>query len=210
MSAVDRPALSRQRIAQVALDMMVENGLPGLSMRKLGAELGVEAMSLYHYVSNKDDLLDAVLDQLYDQIELPDTVPDGEWEQAVRSALESFHRVMLNHPGSLELFVGRPGRSLSAFRVLKWALEQFRSAGLDVFEAGQAFHFCVSYVLGHAATEFGTMRQLRSGQAIDTSVVEDEDFAVFVNISREVSADDIFKRGLDDLVAGLRASYDLG
>lgn len=176
---------------------------------KIGAELGVEAMSLYHYVSNKDDLLDAVLDQLYDKIELPEVDAEADWEEPLRMALRSFNQVMLSHPGSLELFVNRPGRSLSAFRVLRWALARFHHAGLDVRQAGQAFYFCVSYVLGHAATEFGSMRRLRSGLTIDTSVVEDDDFAVFVNLSQTISSEEIFERGLDSLVAGLRASYNL-
>ena len=206
---VERAPLSRQRIAERALVMIGEVGLPGLSMRKLGAELGVEAMSLYHYVSNKDDLLDAILDQLYDKIELPEELPDSDWEQAIRSALRSFHQVMLEHPGSLELFVNRPGRTMSAFRVLRWALERFKAAGLDVLQAGQAFQFCVSYVLGHAATEFGSMRQIRDGLVVDTSELVDEDFALFINLSQQVSPDEIFHHGLDALVAGLRATYGL-
>ncbi len=209
MTATDRTPLSRQRIAQTTLDMIGNTGLAGLSMRKLGAELGVEAMSLYHYVSNKDDLLDAVLDQLYDQIELPEDIPDSDWERAIRLALRSFHRVILDHPSSLELFISRPGRSLSAFRVLRWSLERFRSAGLNVTQAGQAFHFCVSYVIGHAITESGSMGQLRNGLIIDTSVIEDEDFALFVNVNQELSSEEIFKHGLDALVAGLRVTYGL-
>ena len=209
MTATDRTPLSRQRVAQTALVLIAEIGLPKLSMRKLGSELGVEAMSLYHYVANKDDLLDAVLDQLYDQIQLPEDVPDDEWELAIRPALRSFHTVLRAHPGSLELFVNRPGRSLSAFRVLRWALERFRAAGLDVMEAGQAFNFCVSFVIGHAVTEAGSMSQLRNGLVIDTSVVDDEDFALFVNGSRDVLPEEVFEHGLDAVVSGLRTSYGL-
>ncbi len=209
MADVDRTPLSRQRVAQTALVLIAEIGLPKLSMRKLGSELGVEAMSLYHYVANKDDLLDAVLDQLYDQIQLPEDVPDDDWEQAIRLALRSFYLVLGEHPGSLELFVNRPGRSLSAFRVLRWSLERFRAVGLDVMEAGQAFNFCVSFVIGHAITEAGSMNQLRNGLVIDTSVVDDEDFALFVNGSRHVLPEEVFEHGLDAVVSGLRTSYGL-
>lgn len=210
MVSPERTPLSRQRIANAALGIIGEVGLQTLSMRKLGAELGVEAMSLYHYVSNKDDLLDAVLDQLYDQIRLPDETPVDDWELAIRMALRSFNDVVLEHPDSLELFVSRPGRSPSAFRVWRWALDRFRAAGIDdVMEAGKAFHFCISFVIGHAATESGSMSQIRKGYLIDTSVIDDEDFALFVNLSQNMSADDVLEYGLDTLVAGLRASFDL-
>lgn len=209
MSEADRPPLSRQRIAQTALTMISEFGYSKLSMRKLGAELGVEAMSLYHYVANKDDLLDAVLDELYDAIELPEQLADPEWESALRIALRSFNKVLNDHPSSLELFVSRPGRSLAAFRVLRWSLHQFQRAGLDVVQSVEAFHFCVSYIVGHAATEAGSLRQLRVGVSIDTSVVDDEDFAEFVSLNEQLPPDTMLEHGLDTLVAGLRASYGL-
>lgn len=209
MADTERVPLSRQRIAQSALELIDSVGLPGLSMRKLGAELGVEAMSLYHYVSNKDDLFDAVLDLLYDSIQLPEGLPESDWEEAIRFGLRSFYDVVREHPLSLELFVNRPGRSLSAFRVLRWSMKRFQAAGLDVLQASHAFHFCVSYVLGHAATELGSMRQLRGGMEIDTSVVDDEDFALFINISQQVTPDEAFECGLEVLITGLRATYDL-
>jgi len=146
-----RPALSRERIAVVALELIDANGLAGLSMRKLGAELGVEAMSLYHYVNNKDDLLDAVADHLYGIIDLPMSVDPLDWEQAIRLGLSAFRDVLLEHDAALELFASRRVRSARSMGVLHWAHERFVAVGLPVEEAHKALHMAVSFVMGHAA-----------------------------------------------------------
>ena len=103
-----RAQLSRERIALEALDIIDRDGLPGLSMRKLGGALGVEAMSIYHYVTSKDDLLDAVLDLLYSKIEIVDLVEHDAWEAVFLRAVRSFNEVLLDHPNTVALFVGRP------------------------------------------------------------------------------------------------------
>ena len=77
MTVTERAPLNRALIAETALSLIDERGLDQLSMRKLGAELGVEAMSLYNHVDNKDDLLDAVADRLYEHILDAYTEPDG-------------------------------------------------------------------------------------------------------------------------------------
>ena len=125
MTSDGRPSLSREYIAETALRLTQDDGLSGLSMRKLGAELGVEAMSLYHYVSNKADLLDAMLELLYDEIELPYHLDDNEWEQAVREGLGSFRKVLLRHPAAVELFTSRPPRSKPALELLHWSYRRF-------------------------------------------------------------------------------------
>ena len=79
MTVTERAPLNRALIAETALSLIDERGLDQLSMRKLGAELGVEAMSLYNHVDNKDDLLDAVADRLYEHILDAYTEPDGPW-----------------------------------------------------------------------------------------------------------------------------------
>jgi AcrR family transcriptional regulator len=77
-----RPRLSRQRVLDAALALADARGIDALSMRSLGAELGVEAMSLYHHVSNKDDLLAALVDRVFAEVELP--ADDDGWKEAMR------------------------------------------------------------------------------------------------------------------------------
>jgi len=204
-----RTALSREVIARTALALTDEQGLAGLSMRKLGGLLGVEAMSLYHYVTNKDDLLDAVLDQLFAEIDLPRDVPDHDWELATRGGLRAFRAVLIEHPAARELFASRPAKSAAAFDVLAWSYQRFQLVGLDGAQACHAFHFAVSFVMGHVATEMGTMALIRDGQGVDLQAIEDLTLRSVCLESRALSSEEMFERGLDAVVAGLRSLYEL-
>jgi AcrR family transcriptional regulator len=205
----DRPPLSRERIAEAALELIDGDGLSGLSMRKLGAALGVEAMSVYHYVRNKDDLLDAVLDRLYREIDLPALVEE-EWECTIRAGVRSFRAVLLRHPAALELFATRPARSRESFSVLFWAYGRFRAYGLDLADANAALHFVVSFVLGDVWSQHRTLGPLRADEDALTPAFElTEEEARFVAHTRDVPVDSLFETGLDTVVAGLRARFDL-
>ncbi len=209
MVAVDRQGLTRKRIARAALELTDEVGLPALSMRKLGAALGVEAMSLYHHVANKDDLLDALLEELYLEIDLPTELPETDWEGALRVGLRAFHDVLVSHPAALELFSSRAAPSPEAFGVLLWAFQRFEAVGLDLVAANHALHFAVSFVIGFSAAENGSMAQVRRGGGLDPASLEDEELAESVRLMQETSTDEMFQSGLDAVVAGLRASFKL-
>lgn len=172
-------------------------------MRKLGAELGVEAMSLYHYVKNKDDLLDAVADHLYGIIDLPMSIDPLDWEQAIRLGLGAFHDVLIQHEAALELFASRSARSAQSMGVLHWAHERFVAVGLSVEEAHKALHMAVSFVMGHAASETG-------GELITepSSEVSAEMSAYFAHVET-VTPDEMFEAGVEIVVAGLRQHYNL-
>lgn len=203
MTDAHRPALSRERIASTALELIDANGLSGLSMRKLGAELGVEAMSLYHYVKNKDDLLDAVADHLYGVIDLPISVDPLDWESAIRLGLGAFHDVLLEHEAALELFASRQVRSAQSMGVLHWSHERFVAVGLSVEEAHKALHMAVSFVMGHAASE--TRGEINAQPSQDVSP---ELSAYFAHVET-VTPDEMFQAGVDMVVAGLRQYHDL-
>lgn len=204
MTDATRPALSRERIASTALELIDANGLSGLSMRKLGAELGVEAMSLYHYVTNKDDLLDAVADHLYGAIDLPMSIDPLDWEQAIRLGLRAFHDVLLDHDAALELFASRQVRSARSMGVLHWAHERFVAVGLSLEEAHKALHLAVSFAMGHAASETGD----RAVAAAPPDDIAPEMSAYFAHVET-VTPDEMFDAGVDVVVAGLRQYYDL-
>lgn len=204
-----RSALSRELIARTALALTDEVGLAGLSMRKLGNELGVEAMSLYHYVVNKDDLLDAVLDCLFDEIELPVDVPDGDWETAIRRGLRSFHDVLVNHQAALELFAARPAKSRVALDVLVFSYGRLQSVGLDVEQACHALHFGVSFVMGHAANELGSMAVGIQTEGLDPETLNDPVALAYLDARRRLTSTEMFDAGLETVVAGLRQFYGL-
>src|SRR6478672_7060360 len=93
-----RLPLSRDRILRAALELVDESGIDSLTMRRLGQQLGFEAMSLYNHVANKDDVLDGILDLVLDESEPPS--PEGDWGAAVRTSAISVHEALRRHPWS--------------------------------------------------------------------------------------------------------------
>ncbi len=214
MTALTRPLLSRQVIASAALQLTDEDGLAGLSMRKLGAELGVEAMSLYHYVSSKDDLLDAMVDQLCGEIETP---PDDfgadagsdldQWRAQVHFTLRSFHMVLLRHRAAVELFSNRPVTGENGFIVLYWAHRKFAQIGLTPGESAEMLSLVVSYAMGRVASESGMMSRMRDDNMAIESMTDDPDVIEFFRCNHLLDSSKVFDIGLDCLLDGLFAHY---
>jgi AcrR family transcriptional regulator len=195
-------------IAEAALRITDESGLSGLSMRKLGGELGVEAMSLYHYVASKDDLLDALLELLFTRIELPYDIEADRWEEAIRTGLRSFNDVLMAHQAAVELFTTRPVISPAGLKVLNWAYDRFELMGLTPAESTAAFRFAVSFVIGHAASERGVSAVVEGADGLQVVGVDDPAAAEMLLAHAAQSVDELFEAGLDLVVAGLKASYD--
>src|SRR3954451_9572626 len=95
-----RVPLTRHRVLEAAIRLADEGGIESLTMRRLARELGVEAMSLYNHVANKGDLVDAIVDLVFGEIELPST---PEWDVAIREYAVSAHEVLLRHPWACSL-----------------------------------------------------------------------------------------------------------
>src|SRR5215207_3964399 len=100
-----RTPLSRQRVLHAAAALADESGLEALSMRKLGEAVGVEAMSLYTHIANKDDLLDGMIDTVFSEIELPSG--EDDWRTAMRQRAISVRRVLSRHRWAIGLMESR-------------------------------------------------------------------------------------------------------
>src|SRR3954465_12282405 len=90
-----RIPLNRERVLRAAVALADESGSESLSMRKLGEAVGVEAMSLYHHVANKEDLLDGMIDVVFGEIDLPSGGKD--WKTVMRQRAISARRVLSRH-----------------------------------------------------------------------------------------------------------------
>ena len=90
-----RPRLSPDRVIEAAIALADAGGITSLTMRKLGNDLGVEAMSLYNHVANKDALLDGMIDVVFDEIDVPRR---GKWRGAMRTRATSLRAVLARHP----------------------------------------------------------------------------------------------------------------
>ncbi|MBK8230680.1 MAG: TetR/AcrR family transcriptional regulator C-terminal domain-containing protein [Candidatus Eisenbacteria bacterium] len=147
-----RQPLSRERILQAALRLADRKGIPSLSMRTLAAALGVEAMSLYKHVRNKDDLLDQLVDHVVATIELPP--PSTPWRDAMRTRARSARRAFLAHPWSATLFESRLRRRTPVrLHYADTVLGLLRSGGFSVSEAYRAFLLLDSYLYGFVQQE---------------------------------------------------------
>jgi AcrR family transcriptional regulator len=141
-----RRPLSRDRILEAALELADGGGIESLTMRKLGQTLGFEAMSLYNYVANKDDLIDGMLDRVLDETEPPS--PDGDWHTAIRSSAISVHRGLTRHPWACTLLMS-PGRIRPArLRHMDLLLGRLREAGFSADATYHAYHILDAHIYG--------------------------------------------------------------
>lgn len=120
-------------------------------MRKLGVELGVEAMSLYNHVANKDDLLDGMIDGVFGEIDLPS---DGtDWRTAMRQRAISARKVMSRHPWATGLMESRTTPGPATLRHHDAVIGTLRRAGFSIEMAAHAFSVLDSYIYGFALQE---------------------------------------------------------
>src|ERR1022692_4571016 len=96
-----RIPLSRERVLGAAVAFADQNGIASLSMRKLGEAVGVEAMSLYNHVANKDQLLDGMVDKVFAEIDLP--AGEADWKTAMRERAKSARQALRRHPWAIAL-----------------------------------------------------------------------------------------------------------
>lgn len=150
-NAERRVRLSRDRVLRAAIVLADANGIESLSMRKLGVELGIEAMSLYNYVANKSDLLDGMIDSVFGEIELPSGGTD--WRTAMRRRAISARQVMSRHPWAIGLMESRTRPGPATLRHHDAVIGTLRGAGFSVELAAHAFSALDSYIYGFALQE---------------------------------------------------------
>jgi len=146
-----RIPLSPERVLRAGVAFADENGIASLSMRKLGETLGVEAMSLYNHVANKDDLLDGMVDLVFGEIGLPAGGPD--WKSAMRERAESARQALGRHPWAIALMSTRTSPGPATLRHHNAVLGSLREAGFSIELAAHAFSALDSYIYGFALQE---------------------------------------------------------
>ena len=158
-----RRPLSRERVLRAAIKLADDDGIEALSMRKLAKALGVEAMSLYNHVANKDDVLDGMLDAALDEIVVP--TGDADWKGEIRAIAISAHETLLRHPWASGLST-RPTPGPARLRYGDSLLGCFRNAGFSKKLTYHAYHVIESYILGYTS-------QVLSFRAVDMDQFEE-------------------------------------
>jgi AcrR family transcriptional regulator len=209
MSSNARIPLSRDRVLRAALELADGAGADAVTMRRLGEELGFEAMSLYRHVANKQDLFAGMLDLVLAEWELPDG--DGDWKDVIRTSAVSVHDGLRRHRWAAGLLMTggyiRPAR----VRYMDTLLDRLRAAGFDAETTYHVYHLLDGYIFGFSLWEIAYTAIAVDSEAA-TRLMQSIPWEDYPNLTehrdqhldegphREVSA---FEVGLDLILDGL-------
>jgi TetR/AcrR family transcriptional regulator, tetracycline repressor protein len=220
----DRPALSRERIVATAIEFVDKHGLTALTMRRLGRELGVEAMSLYRYVNGREDLLEGMVDRMVAELHLQ---PDGDdlgptdgWQAYLQWLAHGVRALAREHPNVFPLIATRHPAApwlrppLRSLRVVEDFLGMLISRGFTDARAVGAYRAFSSFLLGHLLLEASLLgaetgpaeEPLDEGNSDVPNADQDLDLDKFPHIQRleaQLSEDHSapeFERALEDLL----------
>jgi TetR/AcrR family tetracycline transcriptional repressor len=147
--------LSRADIVTAAVAAIDEDGLDALTMRGLGARLGVAAMSLYRHLANRDAVLSAVVDHLVAQA-AREPAPGTGWRPAVRGFADRYRAVLLTHPRAVPLLATHPVTVETGLALMAGVLGAFEAAGVGRDRALTVVQSVVVFTLGHALAQVGS------------------------------------------------------
>lgn len=208
-----RPPLTKERVLHAAVDLADRDGLGALTMRRLGAELGVEAMSLYKHVASKEEILDGIVELVVGEIEIPSEGAD--WKEAMRRRAISARAVLSRHSWAIGLLESHGARGPTALRYLDAILGNLRSAGFSVESAAHAFWLLDSYVYGHVIQEtslpFSSSQEMSESTGSFLQRITMDEYPHLVEVGERAqrsgySLDDEFDFGLDLILDALDRS----
>lgn len=150
-SVKPRPALSKERVLRAAVDLADTRGIDSLTMRRLAKDLDVEAMSLYHYVANKEELRDGMVDLVIGMVDLP--AIETDWKAAMRRRALSTHEVMGRHPWAGVLMDSRSHPGPATLHHHNWVIGVLREGGFSIELAAHAFAAIDAYIYGFGLQE---------------------------------------------------------
>ena len=146
-----RPVLNRERLLNTAIVIADSDGIGALTMRSLAEELGVKPMSLYHYVANKDEILDSIVDLVFSEIELPSV--NANWRPAMRARAISARTVLRRHPWATPLMSSRTNAGPATLRHHDSVIGTLRRGGFSIKMTAHAFSLIDSYIYGFTLQE---------------------------------------------------------
>jgi AcrR family transcriptional regulator len=179
--AQHRGHLSRERVLDAAIRLADAGGLGSLSMRKLGHELGVEAMAIYYHFTNKEQVLDGIVDLVFGEIELP--VAGADWRTAMRRRAISVRDAMARHRWAIGMMESRVNPGPANLRHHEAMIGRLLAAGFDMTMAAHAYALLDGYIYGFALTHmnlpFGTADE---AAAVAVSMVQPFEPGAFPNL----------------------------
>lgn len=208
--AESEAGLSRERVLVAALRIIEAAALEALSMRRLGAELNVEAMSLYHYFPSKDALLDGIAERLWAEVEAA-TPTAADWKAALRSAGHSLRRLAHHHPNAYRLLLSRSALPEPALRLMDALLRTLRAARFSSSRAGRVLASVIAYAAGYAMVELSCGVGRPDVAALRCATPQDgHRFAGVARALGECRPDEQFGFGLEAILAGMERRRRVG
>jgi len=148
---VDRTPLTTERVVRAAMDIADRSGITAVTMRSVATELGVQPMSIYHHVANKDAILDGITDLVFAEIGLPE--PDEPWRDAMRRRALSARAVFVRHRWATALVSSRTNPGPATMRHHDAVIGNLRAGGFSVAMTAHAFALLDAYIYGFAVQE---------------------------------------------------------
>jgi AcrR family transcriptional regulator len=208
-----RPPLTRERALATAVALADAQGIGALTMRGLAQELGIEAMSLYHHVANKEDILDGMVDLVFGEIDLPEE--GAPWKDAMRRRACSSRAALIRHPWAIGIMGSRGSPGPATLRHHDAVLGSCRRAGFSVAMAVHAFSLLDSYIYGFVMGELNLPFEETDNleNVVDTMMLpySADEYPHLVELTREhilqpgYRYGDEFERGLDRILDSLSA-----
>ena len=208
-----RTPLTRERVLQAAIDLADRYGLDALTMRRLGADLGVEAMSLYKHVANKDEILDGIVELVVGEIEVPEE--ESDWKEGMRRRAMSARDVLGRHSWALGLFESRGAMGPALMRYVNAVLGNLRAAGFSIENAVHAFWMLDCYVYGQVLQEanlpFGSAAESAASEEPVPRDMTSSEYPHLIEVAEhalrfDYGVDSEFEFGLDLILDALEGS----
>jgi AcrR family transcriptional regulator len=161
-----RAGLTRQAVLEAAVRLVDREGMTALSMRRLGAELGVEAMTLYHHVPNKSALLDGMIEQIVAEA-VPPEFGAATWREDLRAYAHALMAALAAHPHAVPLLLSRPALTPRNLRTLEAVVRMLHEAGFALPRTLDILYSLTSFVVGQAAAQAGSIDGAGSLASLD-------------------------------------------
>ena len=202
--------LTRESAVAAALDIVTRDGVEALSMRRLGRELGVDPMAVYHYIPSKQALFDELVAAVWSELELPG---EGAWDQQLRELGRAVRSLLTRYANALPIIATRSGMGSGSLAALDRGVAILTAAGMEAREALEVLSVASSWLIGHALAEVG--RPPGGVADVPEEVVLEafsgpraaEEYPHLAAAAQQglLDWDEVFERGLDTLIEGVRA-----
>lgn len=198
-------SLTLPAIAEAALHVLDAEGIAGLSMRTVASELGIGTMSLYRYVTDRDELEAVVVEHVLGDMDLT-LAPRLRWDKRIRALLERMHATVAQHPALIPLVVSRRHLERNSLQLGEALLDALSEAGFTGKKRVVALRALLSYTVG--ALQFQHLGPLAGPGTEEIAQLPDADYPLLAETARnakQVSALEEFRGGLEILLRGLGA-----